>query len=362
MNLRRGLLFLLLVIFSNIAQAEKNIQINFMTEVQGFKLLDIAKDTATISKLKELNAQLYVGITDFSEDRISALKIFKKNGIACHAWLLLPKGEHYWPNAHNGARVLDRFNKFNAWSTKNRLHWQSLTLSLSPYSTDSRIVDNGPISVSKVILKRLISGSVQHNGELNYVRLRSVATQAGYKVFSIISPYQIDAKEVNVDTWKQISGTFDMLNDQEILSIFNYYQEDTPHTLAQIKAYQSGFNQLIIGSANAKKPLSKEDNNRVLTWDELSNYITLARQYDKNIIIYGLEGAIENQLLNKLSLHIVDSKLPNLKLAEEDVLQERENTQVLFTILAHPGWITFALFFIGITFCIALLRTLKLLF
>ncbi|NME68036.1 hypothetical protein [Flammeovirga aprica] len=331
-----------------------------MTEIQGFKLLELAKDSTNIHKLKELGADIYIGLTDFSDERVEALKIFQDNGIDCHAWLLLSKGEHYWPNAHNGTAVLKRYEKFRAWTLSNQLPWKSLTLSLAPYSTDARIIDNGPLSVSKVILKRLISGSVQEHGDLNYARLRALSKAENLKLVSVISPYQVDSREVNVETWKQITGTFNILNDQEVLSIFNSYEPNSSLTLAQLKEYQSGFSTLLLGSANATKPLSNEENKRVLNWDETCKYITMARQYDKSIIIYGLEGAIKNGILEQLSNHLTDVELPNLQEAENQIAMERENTQILFTILASPGWVAFAFLFLGITIGIAILRTLKL--
>ncbi|NLR92244.1 MULTISPECIES: hypothetical protein [Flammeovirga] len=353
---------LLFSILSISVKAEKDIKINFMTEAQGFRLLEIAEDSSILKKLKEVNAEIYVGITDFSTERVKALKIFAKHNIQCHAWLLLSKGEGYFPNAHNGESYLQRFESFNNWSRKNGLQWNSLTVSQAPYKTDQRIIQNGSLSIMKVILKRLISGSVQQQGDINYARLRSVSQKEGFVTNSVITPYQIDGREVNVDTWKQISGTFNMLNDEEYLSVFNHYEENTVKTLAQIKAYQSGFKNIIVGSANPTKPLSNEENPRPLQWKELTQYVTLVRQYDKNLVIYGLDGAIKNDILKNLSLHLTDDKLPNLKAAEEIIRKERENTQALFTILAHPGWIVSFFLVLAITLMIASLRTLKLIF
>ncbi|KXX70459.1 hypothetical protein [Flammeovirga sp. SJP92] len=359
-KIKLTVLLYFLSLLLNFAHAEKSIQIDFMTEIQGFKLLELAKDSTNISKLKELGANIYIGLTDFSSERVEALKIFQNNGINCHAWLLLSKGEHYWPNAHNGSAVLKRYEKFREWTLSNQLSWESLTLSLAPYGTDTRIVENGPLSISKVILKRLISGSVQEHGDLNYARLRALSKGDNLKLVSIISPYEVDSREVNVETWKQITGTFNILNDQEVLSIFNSYEPSSSLTLAQLKEYQPGFSTILIGSANKTKPLSNIENDRVLNWDETCKYITLARQYDKSIIIYGLEGAIKNNILDQLSNHLTDVKLPNLQEAEKQIALERENTQILFTILASPGWVAFAFFFIAVTFGIAILRTLKL--
>ncbi|MBD0401431.1 hypothetical protein [Flammeovirga sp. EKP202] len=356
-------LTILLYFFSlvfNFVYAEKSIKIDFMTEVQGFKLLELAQDSASISKLKELGADIYIGLTDFSSERVEAIKLFQNNGIVCHAWLLLPKGEHYWPNAHNGSAVLKRYETFREWTIDNQLSWKTLTLSLAPYGTDARIVESGPLSIGKVVLKRLISGSVQEHGDLNYARLRALSKNDNLKLVSIVSPYQVDSREVNVETWKQITGTFNILNDQEVLSIFNAYEPNSSLTLAQLKEYQPGFSTILLGSANATKPLSNQENTRVLNWDETCKYITLARQYDKSIIIYGLEGAIKNGILSQLSNHLTDVKLPNLQEAEKQIAMERENTQILFTILASPGWVAFAFFFLAITFGIAILRTLKL--
>lgn len=359
-KIKLTLILYILSISFNFAKAEKSINIDFMTEVPGFKLLKIAQDSSNIEKLKELGVELYIGLTDFSSERADALKIFRANNIPCHAWLLLPKGEHYWPNAHNGSSVLKRYEKFRAWTLTNQLPWKSLTLSLAPYSTDSRIMESGPLSVGKVMLKRLISGSVQEHGDLNYARLRALSQKDNLRIVSVISPYQVDSREVNVETWKQITGTFNILNDQEVLSIFNYYEPNSSLTLAQLKEYQPGFSSILIGSTNENKPLSKVKNDRPLNWKEASQYITLARQYDKNIIIYGLEGAIKNNILNQLSNHLSDVKLPNLQEAENQIALERENTQILFTILASPGWVAFIFLFIAITLGIAVLRTLKL--
>lgn len=359
-NIKLTLIVLLSFFTLNASHAEKSTKIDFMTEVQGFKLLELAKDSTNIKKLQELGAELYIGLTDFSNERAEAIKIFQKANISCHAWLLLPKGEHYWPNAHNGTSVLKRYEKLNEWSLKNNLKWKSLTLSLSPYNTDQRIIENGPFSTIKVILKRLISGSVQEHGDLNYARLRAISQANQLPIYSIITPYQVDSREVNVDTWKQITGIFNTLNDKEILSIFSYYENDNALTLAQFKEYQPGFSTILIGSTNNNKPLSSIENPSILQWDELAQCITLARQYDKNLIIFGLDGAIQNDILNNLSNHLSDVKLPNLQEAEQQISTERENTQILFTILSSPGWVAFVLLFIGITIGIAILRTLKL--
>ncbi|OHX65783.1 hypothetical protein [Flammeovirga pacifica] len=351
-----------LLLLGHFAFAEKKVDISFMTEASGFRLLEIAEDSSTIKKLKEVDAELYIGLIDFSKDRTKALQIFKENGIQCHAWLLLNKGEGYFPNAHNAESYLKRFEQFIAWSQKNGFQWKSMCVSLAPYITDQRIVDNGYISVSKVILKRMISGSIQHQGDIEYGKLRNLSNRNNLKTVNIVSPYLVDGREVNVDSWKQITGTFDILHDEEYIEIFNHYTTSTVLTLAQLKSYQSGFNTIIIGSANDKKPLSKEENPRPLQWKELTQYVTLLRQYDKSIIIYGLDGAIKKDILNNLSQHLTDDKLPNLKAAEEQIIKERENTQVILSLLSHTGWLLFFGLFCFLTFFIATIRTLKLIF
>ncbi|ANQ48237.2 hypothetical protein MY04_0855 [Flammeovirga sp. MY04] len=351
-----------LLLIAQISLAEKKIDLSFMTEVSGFRLLEIAEDSSTIEKLKEVEAELYIGLIDFSKERTKALQIFKEKGIECHAWLLLNKGEGYFPNAHNAEAYIKRFNEFISWSQKNGFQWNSLCISLAPYTTDQRIVDHGYISISKVFLKRMISGSIQSQGDIEYGKLRSLAKKNNLKTVNIVSPYMVDGREVNVDTWKQITGTFDILHDEEYIEIFNHYTPSTILTLAQLKSYQSGFKNIVVGSANEKKPLSKEENPRPLQWKELTQYITLLRQYDKSIIIYGLDGAVKGDILNNLSQHLTDDKLPNLKAAEEEIIKERENTQVVLSILSHTGYLLFFGLFCFLTFFIATIRTLKLIF
>ena len=89
-------------------------------------------DDRLIANMKQMNAKISLGITDFSSKRAEIVQRLNREGIPLDAWLLLPREQGFWLNLRNSPQVFQRYFEFQDWTKKFDLKWVGVGLDIEP--------------------------------------------------------------------------------------------------------------------------------------------------------------------------------------------------------------------------------------
>jgi len=137
---------------------------------------------ATIHTLKELHANLSLGIKDFSNERAAIVQQLTKAGIPVTAWILLPEEKGYWTSLDTVAETATVYAQFKAWTVKHKLQWGAIGLDIEPrYNKISLFAPNWIKATPNIFLRMLQTGKYRRlEGDLS--ALINLIRNDGYAV------------------------------------------------------------------------------------------------------------------------------------------------------------------------------------
>jgi hypothetical protein len=113
----------------------KTPNLTFFCELDQRELQSLFADNTLIKKLRALNANISLGIRDFSDSRADIVRKLTRAGIPLTAWLLLPKEQGYWTSLDSVEATVRCYYEFKKWSQNQKLTWAAVGLDIEPLYT-----------------------------------------------------------------------------------------------------------------------------------------------------------------------------------------------------------------------------------
>jgi hypothetical protein len=325
----------------------KNIpDLTFFCEMPSDKLKAFFSNSDILKQLKELHANISLGLLDFSPERAAVVKQLTKSGIPVTAWLLLPKDKGYWTSLDTVSQTVRAYADFKSWTIKNNLKWAAVGLDIEPSINRMGLFGKGWINEIPDLAKRLFSA---RKYTLLENELRALINQIrldGFPVETYNFPFIIDERKADSRILARTLGIPPLNVDREVLMLYSSSFSKNGDAILWSYAHQA--EGIGLGSTGGGVELENGEPMRSMSWSDLQRDIRIAREFSQHIYIFSLEGCVQQHFLEPL-IHFnweVKSEFP-VKTGQKVTLV-RHFAQVLLWLASHPQEILMSIFFLNL--------------
>jgi hypothetical protein len=272
--------------------------LTFFCELPADELRKLFSNSIIIKQLRQLNANISMGLQDFSPMRAEIVKKLTRGGIPVTAWLLLPREQGYWTNLDTVAATARRYSEFKRWTVENDLSWAAVGLDLEPSLDRMGLFTSNWKKHLIDLLKRFFQ--VQHFRTLT-ADLRALVNQIrvdGFAVETYNFPLVIDERKASSEVLTRLLGTPPLDSDREVLMLYTSFFETSGEAILWSYAAQAG--AIGLGSTGGGVDLEGGEPLRSMSWVDLRRDLLIAKEYSLNLYIFSLEGCTENGYLERL--------------------------------------------------------------
>ena len=287
-------------------------KLTFFCELPSDELTELFDGRFVIDDLRDLDANLSLGILDLSEERAKVVQRLNKADVPVIAWLLLPEEEGYWFNAENYEQASARYVTFKAWTDQYELRWAGIGLDIEPNINKirrlSRKEDVNPIlsrTFHRFTQKRQIL-----QAQRAYQALIDLIHADGYEVESYQLPLIIEDRKAKATVIQRTLGLVDIDADREVLMLYSSFFR--PDGAALLMSYSSDADSIGVGSTGGGVDIEGVIDLDPLSWEEFSRDLRLCAMQDKPIHIFSLEGCVEQGFLSRLNTFEWDQQVDQL--------------------------------------------------
>lgn len=271
--------------------------LTFACELETDELLALLDRPGLLETLAGLKARISLGLIDLSAGRARAVQRLQAAGIPLVAWLLLPKEEGYWFNAHNAPQAVARYTAFQEWTRDYGLHWAAVGLDIEPNFQEMRQMTAGHAGrLLPTLAGRLWDGRRLLQAQQAYAALVARMRADGYTVESYQFPFIVDERRGRSTLLQRLFGIVDVSTDHEVLMLYSSFMRTWGAGL--LWSYAPQAQGIGIGSTGGGVEL--EGDFPALTWEELERDLCLAWQWSDEIFIFSLEGCLRQGYLERL--------------------------------------------------------------
>ena len=254
-------------------------------------------DDRLIANMKQMNAKISLGITDFSSKRAEIVQRLNREGIPLDAWLLLPREQGFWLNLRNSPQVFQRYFEFQDWTKKFDLKWVGVGLDIEPDVEEFVDLLQRNWRSLPHYLGRIFSRFEWKRGLRAYRRLVSLIHGDGYIVESYQFPLIEDERKARSSILQRILGLVNLQTDREVWMLYTSFVR--PHGPGMLASYASEAQAIAVGSTGGG--IDEEFADFLpLTWDEFSRDLRLAWYWSNDLYIHSLEGCVRQGFLEQL--------------------------------------------------------------
>jgi hypothetical protein len=253
---------------------------------------------ATIHALKELHANLSLGIKDFSNERAAIVQQLTKAGIPVTAWILLPEEKGYWTSLDTVAETATVYAQFKAWTVKHKLQWAAIGLDIEPrYNKISLFGPNWIKATPNIFLRMFQTGKYRRlEGDLR--ALINLIRNDGYAVETYNFPFVVDERIADSNVFAKAMGITALNSDREVLMLYSSGFDKNGDAILWSYAHQA--QGIGLGSTGGGVILDDDQPMKAMRWLDLRRDLLIASSFTERIYIFSLEGCIANQYLEKL--------------------------------------------------------------
>ena len=328
-------LILFLLTLSLPAFAQKP-QLSFFTELPAEELKTLFSDSLVIAELKEMNAEIRMGMLDFDPERTEVVQKLNQEGIPVVAWLLLPKEEGYWFNMENGEDAIQRYSDLMEWTSNNQLNWEGIGIDLEPNIEDIVLMTNNPKGAMKKAYFRLFDNKRLEKGFADYQKLIDQIKEDGYPLESYIFPFMFDERKAGTQSFQKIAGILDLPVDTEIPMLYTSFFGE-----AFLPVYGNGLKAVALGSTGGGVEIpGLPATPTTMTWEDLQRDIILASKIAEQIHIFCLESSVEKGFLPKIKTIDYTMSTPDITAEVSQLNQTRAKIQRILKVLDYPILVT----------------------
>jgi hypothetical protein len=309
-------------------------RLTFFCELAPDRLQELFSQPEVIQLLITTQAQISLGLLDFSQQRADIVRLLNKETIPVIAWLLLPKEQGYWFNLENAAQAINRYSTFKLWSNENGLKWSGVGLDIEP---DIQVIQQflrDPCGGLMKCLPKLMNGSRVKKASAEYQELVVQIRADGYTVESYQIPFLLDERRAGSSVFQRLAGLVDLDSDREVLMLYSSFLR--PHGAGLLWAYAAGAGGVGVGNAGGGVQMEGFREPDYLNWQELQRDLLLAYQHTDHIYVFSLEGCAQQGFLEKLTNFDWNQEPVIPVIGARNVSRFRKLVQVLLWSTSHP--------------------------
>lgn len=272
--------------------------LTFFCELPADDLRKLFSNAVVIKQLRQLNANISMGLLDFSPTRAEVVKKLTRAGIPVTAWLLLPKDQGYWTSLDTVAATARCYGDFKRWTEENYLSWAAVGLDLEPSLERMGVFTSNWKKHFPELVKRLFQ--VQHFRSLT-ADLRALVNQIrvdGFAVETYNLPLVVEERKASSEVITRLLGTPPLNSDREVLMLYTSFFKTGGDAILWSYASQAG--GIGLGSTGGGVDLEGGEPMRSMRWVDLRRDLLIAHEFSQNLYVFSLEGCVENGYLDRL--------------------------------------------------------------
>ena len=276
-------------------------ELTFFCELPTDQLSELFDGRFLIDDLKDLSANLSLGILDLSEERAKVVQRLNKAGLPVTAWLLLPEEQGYWFNIDNVQDATARYLAFKDWTDQYDLNWSGVGLDIEMNINDARQVleeDQGK-QVLSTLFSRYFDKQKTGEAQLAYQGLVDLIHADGYLVESYHLPLITEERRGRSSVLQRTLGLVDIDTDREVLMLYSSFLR--PNGEAILWSYAPDADSIGVGSTGGGVDIKGVIDIPPLSWEELSRDLQYCSTMGKPIHLFSLEGCVQQDFISKLS-------------------------------------------------------------
>ena len=326
--------------------------LTFFCELDPAGLTELFAGNKVINYLSKLDANISLGLLDFSPQRAEVVKKLNRAGIPVTAWILLPKEEGYWTSLDTIQETAQRFEEFKIWTTKNKLVFTTVGLDIEPKLDVVSGFGKDPLQQAITLVKRYFSGKRFAAYERDACNLIQNIRIDGYPVETYQFPTVLDERSAKSNVLAKTLGIPALPSDREVLmlytSFFPYYRDSI------LWSYAQQCQAVGVGSTGGGVEIEGVPPLKTLRWIDLKRDLLLSAQTVKNVYIFSLEGCVNNNYMDRLVNLDWDTQVIPPDRSATGISLIRGFLQGLLWIFSHP-----LEFIVGILMGSLIIKTLK---
>jgi hypothetical protein len=252
----------------------------------------------TIRSLKGLQANISLGIKDFSNERATAVQQLTKAGIPVTAWILLPEEKGYWTSLDTVAETASVYAQFKAWTVKHKLKWAAIGLDIEPQYNKVSLFGPNWIKSAPDIFLRMFQGEKYRRLESDLRALINLIRNDGYAVETYNFNFVVDERIANSNVFAKALGITPLNSDREVLMLYTSGLGQNGDAILWSYAHQA--QGIGLGSTGGGVILDDGLPMKSMCWLDLRRDLLISKSFTDHIYIFSLEGCISNEYLEKL--------------------------------------------------------------
>lgn len=308
--------------------------LTFFCELEQKELQALFADSNVIKNLRLLNANLSMGLRDFSSQRADVVHKLTKAGIPVTAWLLLPKEKGYWTSLDTVAATAKTYSQLKEWISKNKLSISVIGLDIEPHYARMLQLQSQWTKMLPDLFWRLFEEKKYARLEADLRALVNLIRADGFAVETYNFPFVVDEKISHSRLFSRLLGTPPLNADREVLMLYSSFFPKQGEAILWSYAQQA--TSVGLGSTGGGVEVDGEHELRSLRWLDLRRDLLIARNYCHHIYIFSLEGSVRNGYLDRLIDFDWSAKVDLPIKAGKKITIARKGLQALLWGCAHP--------------------------
>jgi hypothetical protein len=313
---------------------EKKPNITFFCEMPADELKELFTNNQVIRQLLQLNANVSLGLLDFSSDRASVVKKLTRAGIPVTAWLLLPKEQGYWTSLDTVSETVHCYRNIKVWTEKNGLNWAAVGLDIEPRLDRMKLFGKNWTYEIPDLIKRLFLTNKYQKQENDLRALVNQIRADGYPVETYNFPFVIEERKADSNILSKLLGTPALEADREVLMLYSSFFTKNGDAILWSYAHQA--QGIGLGSTGGGVELDGGEPLREMRWIDLRRDLLIAQEFSQHIYIFSLEGSMRNNYLERLINFDWSGPIELPKQSGQKITLLRKILQAFLWIFSHP--------------------------
>ena len=348
---------LVLMLFSGEQSALSRPLLSFFSELEAEELHILISRPGVKETLVNMQAELRIGISDFTEVHAQNIRQLNDAGIPVYAWLKANDTQGHTFRVDNASSLLKRYRNFKEWTDSYNLRWQAVGIDLRPNPDDMQSWVNQPLLSAWNSYVNLFSQEEIELAANHFQEFLKEAHKDGYRIESYVLPFAMDEVSQETKGLQYMSRILNVETDKIIPLCYTSFPYISP---ASILDYGGRAQSVAIGSTN-NSILGEKLSTEALDWEMLSRDLRLAHDVCKEIHISNLESVIANGWLE--AIMEFDFSVPVFLYSKELEIQENQSfwAEKAFQALTYPitsSIVLLLLAILSIIFCFLFIRYL----
>jgi len=323
--------FLLCTLFFYQLAYSGNPRLSFFNEQEGQDLKELFSDSTLIPILKELHAEVRMGILDLSPERVEVIKRLNEAGIPVVAWLLLPKEKGYWFHSGNVEEAFERYYEVRNWAKDAGIDFSGIGIDLELDYHNLELFKTKPLKLFGKLIGRLYAKEEFLQAKVEYEKLINTIRNDGYVIESYYIPLVRYETERGQTALQQVSKFMDLKTDRDIPMLYTSFTGN-PYGILKVLAIDENLKQVAIGSTGGGFDPTMPS----MTWEDLAYDLRLAARTASEIHVFCLEATVEKGYLQGLIDFNFDVPVKDYPEQVKAVNSMINRVMLISTVLSYP--------------------------